>query len=148
MSYVYRRSLLLLVALLALGVLSLPLAAAEGSSLPDELTDDPLLNSRFLLSNSKIERRQVLRWIKKRGDPDMVAALIYMLRYWRPEEREEVARTLQRLTGHRTIGDDWFRWVAWQQTHPEIVPFEGFALFQSLRFGSIDPELRQFIFAR
>ncbi|MEE8079480.1 MAG: hypothetical protein V3T18_10830, partial [Pseudomonadales bacterium] len=60
MSYVYRRSLLLLVALLALGVLSLPLAAAEGSSLPDELTDDPLLNSRFLLSNSKIERRQVL----------------------------------------------------------------------------------------
>ena len=146
MSDVYRRSLLLLVALLALGVLSLPLVAAEGSSLPDELTDDPLLNSRFLLSNSKIERRQVLRWIKKRGDPDMVAALIYMLRYWRPEEREELARTLQRLTGHRTIGDDWFRWVVWQQTHPEIVPFEGFALFQSLLFGSIDPEFRQFIY--
>ena len=126
------KTLLTLVALIGLcGYLPFGLAATDEtlprSSLPDEITDDPLLNSRFLLSSSDRKRKQALSWIAKRGEPDMAAALIYMLRYWNTEERAQLVETLRRVTGHRSIGDDWFQWVLWQQAHPEIVPFEGFS---------------------
>ncbi len=145
------KTLLISVALIGLcGVLPFGLAATEEtprrSSLPDEITDDPLLNSRFLLSSSVRKRRQALSWITKRGEPDMAAALIYMLRYWDTDQRGQLVKTLQRVTDHRSIGDDWFEWVLWQQARPEIVPFEGFSLFQSLLFASIDPAFRQFIY--
>ncbi len=136
---------------LAVGVFTaLELTAAEpaprpSSKLPDKLTDSPLLNSRFVMFGSKQLRRQTLRWAARRGEPDMVASLIYALRYLRPAQREAVVETLEKLTKRR-YGDDWFRWMQWQQQHPEVVPFEGFDVFLSALFNTLDPKFKRFIY--
>lgn len=127
-------------------LLPITVAAASESSLPDGITDDPLLNSRFVLASSDRQRREVLRWIRNRGETDMVAVLIYALRYLDPEDREEIVRTLRTITGNRAIRDDWFEWMLWQEKHPEIKPFQGFALFQSALFGEIDPQFKRFLY--
>ena len=121
-------------------------ATASESTLPVGITDDPLLNSRFVLGSSDRQRREVLRWIRRRGETDMVAVLIYALRYLGPEDRQEIVRTLRKITGNRRIGDNWFEWMLWQERHPEIQPFAGFALFQSALFGEIDPEFKRFLY--
>ena len=117
----------------------------DAEKLPKGLSDSPVLNSRFLLFGSKTLRRQTLRWARRRGDTDMVAALIYTLRYLKPEERREVVTVLRRLSG-KSIGDDWFRWMQWQQQTPAIKPFPHFDLFLSALFKSIDPGFTDFIY--
>jgi len=120
--------------------------ASEPNQLPQGLTDSPLLNSRFILFGSESLRRQTLRWAKRRGNPDMVPALIYALRYHEEEERREVLSVLQRLAKKR-IGDDWAAWMRWQQKNEaNIQPFEGFEIFQSALFSGLDPEFGDFIY--
>lgn len=113
--------------------------------LPKGITDSPLLNSRFLLFGSDIARRKALRWTMQRKNTDMVPALIYVLRYQEPEKRDGILKALKRLTGQR-IGDDWAKWVRWQQINPQIKPFDGFEVFLTGLFGSMDPGFRDFIY--
>lgn len=120
-------------------------SAAQAEKLPDKVTDSPVLNSRFLLFGSNSLRRQTLRWARRRGDTDMVAALIYAMRYLGPEDRREVLPVLQKLSG-KSIGDNWFRWMQWQQEHPELVPFDHFDLFLVGILGSIDSGFKDFIY--
>ena len=89
--------------------------------LPKGLSDSPLLNSRFLLFGSRSLRRQTLKWITERQNTDMIAPLIYTLRYLEPQQRPAVVKTLRKLTGQR-LGDHWFKWVVWQQQQEDLIP--------------------------
>ena len=90
-------------------------------------------------------RRQTLRWTRRRDNTDMVAALIASMRYLGPEDRRDVLKVLRKLT-RKSIGDDWFKWVQWQQENPQIKPFEHFDLFLSSLLGSIDEGFRDLIY--
>lgn len=103
----------------------------------------PALQASLLFTPFPEIRSDVLSGIAKRGKQDMVAALIYALRYL-PNTNNEISNTLSRLTG-AYIGTDWSDWMRWQQAHPKIVPFPGFSEFQSDMFSNIDPAFRTFI---
>ena len=117
-------------------------AAAE---LPKGITDDPLLNSRYLLFGSDRLRIRTWRWAVQRGNTDMVAPIIFSLRYLDPEEREAAAEVLRKLTGQR-FGDNWIRWTQWQQTRPDIVPFEGYSTFLAGILKSLDEKFIDLIY--
>ena len=70
--------------------------------------------------------------------------MIISLRYLPPEGRAEVVPVLQRLTGTRGIGDDWFRWMVWQEQHPGVRPFDSFVHFQRVLYTRIDPRFAIF----
>ncbi len=120
---------------------------ARTPSLPAGVTDDPLLNSRFLLFAPEPLRRRTLRWVQQNHRIDMAAAMIHALRFHAPEEREALARVLRALTGERHDGD-WFKWMLWLEAHPEVQPFAGFDLYLSDLFGNLDPVFKQFVFPR
>ncbi len=121
-------------------------AGQQDITLPETLTDSPLLNARFLLFGNSRQRSQTLRWAAKRGDKDMVPALIYALRYSGERDQAEIADTLRRLTGRR-YGSDWFRWKQYQQANPEIKPFPHFAVFLGGLLRAIDPGFGDFVHA-
>lgn len=89
------------------------------------------------------QRTAALNWIQQRNKQDVVAPLIYALRYIR-HHNNQISNTLTSLTGvnHK---DNWFDWMLWQQAHPEVMPFEGFDAFQSSLFTRIDPNFIQFL---
>lgn len=115
------------------------------TELPKGVSDSPLLNSRFLLFGSGSLRRQTLKWITERQNTDMVAPLIYTLRYLEPQKRPAVVKTLRKLTGKRH-GDHWSKWVVWQQQQENLKPFEGFEVYLSALFGSIDKKFTDYIY--
>lgn len=119
--------------------------AESSSKLPNKVTDNPLLNSRFLLFGSRVRRTQTLRWIKRNNRTDMIAPLIYALRYLPPKLRQEVADTLNNLTG-KDLTDSWFKWMQWQQANPQVRPFPQFDVYLSALFGNLDPGFKDFIY--
>ena len=104
--------------------------SAESELQEDVLkSDDVQAHARSLFSESHGLRRKVLQWMRERNRPDVVSTLIYALRYIGDFE-----------------GDDCFKWMLWQQAHPEIKPFIGFAKFQSDLFSRIDLNFTIFIY--
>ncbi len=85
-----------------------------------------------------------LEWLKQRNKPDVVAPLIYALRYSR-SNLWGVLKALDSITGTNANGN-WFDWMLWQQAHPDIVPYSGFVDFQSGLFSRIDPNFKLFIY--
>ena len=123
------------------------LPQASSSKLPSEISDSALLNSRFLLFGSGNLHRQTLKWSTRNRRLDMVPALIISLRYLPENRRQDVVEALQKLTRKR-FGDDWFRWMQWQQANSEIRPFDGYEVFLSAVFGNIDPGFQDYIYPR
>ncbi len=89
-------------------------------------------------------RKAALKWIDNHNQTDVIAPLIYGLRYL-GEEQKQIATILKSITG-TDQGEDWFKWMLWQQAHPEIKPFDGFSAFQSKMFARIDPKFTIFIY--
>lgn len=118
---------------------------AKSSSLPAGVTDDPLLNSRFLFFAPESLRRKTFRWVQENNRIDMAAALIHAMRFHKPDERDEIASVLRALTGEHHRGD-WFKWMLWIEAHPEVVSFAGFDVYLSSIFGNLDPVFKKFVF--
>ena len=131
--------LLFVVCALSLWHHSVAQSVSTGSS-----QDTVLTHAKALFSASTKYRRQAIEWMRKRNKPDVIAPLIFALRFAR-EERDEIAATLHYITGEDR-GDDWFDWMLWQQAHPEAMPFKGFDRFQSDLFARIDPNFRVFLY--
>ncbi len=124
---------------------TLVLKPAKTTSLPAGVTDDPLLNSRFLFFGTQSLRRKTLRWVQKHKRTDMATALIHAMRFHEPDERDAIASVLRVLTGEHHRGD-WFKWMLWIEAHPEVESFAGFDVFLSSVFGNLDPVFKQFVF--
>ena len=124
-----------------------PQAVTAAAALPEGVTDNPLLNARFLLFAPDSQRRKTLRWVQDNRRLDMAAAMIHAMRFHAPEQRDEIAAVLRVLTGERHDGD-WFKWMLWLEAHPEVHPFAGFDLYLSELFSNIDPVFKQFVFPR
>ncbi|MEM7000704.1 MAG: DUF3179 domain-containing protein [Pseudomonadota bacterium] len=125
-------------------------AASEGSpprksSLPQDVTDDPLLNSRLIMFGDKRLRRKTLKWASFNKRTDMIAPLITTLRYLGPQQRPEVVEALQKITRKR-IGDDWFKWMQWQQANPQLQPFDGYDVYLTALLSSLDRRFQKFIY--
>ena len=99
----------------------------------------------LLLSGNDRAVERALNWLDERGRTDVVAPLIYILRYAR-HHRGEITGLLNSLT-QLDMDDDWFAWMLWQQAHPEVQPFDGFDAFQARLFTRIDPAFSAFVYA-
>lgn len=97
-----------------------------------------------LFSPDPQARLEALARMRERNDRDVVAPLIYALRYLRAEA-PRVAVTLEELTGEQH-GTNWFQWMLWQQAHQEVEPFAGFDAFQSSLFARIDLNFIRFLY--
>lgn len=88
-------------------------------------------------------------WFRARAKPDVVAGLIDVMRL-NFNHHDEVDLTLQAVTGTTAPGEpdrEWFNWMRWQEAHPEIVPYPGYATFKAGLFGEVDPAFADFLVA-
>ena len=87
-------------------------------------------------------RKVALLALEKRGDPDVVPALIQALRF--VPDNSTINAILTSLTGDRP-GLLWHDWMLWQESHPEIKPFAGFDAFKADVMSLIDENFRLFL---
>lgn len=113
---------------------------AKADSLPIVGMDDAA--KRTLSANAR-ERREATHWLLQNGDRGSVAVLIQLLR-WLPDEESAIIARLEALTGAHP-GSRWFDWMVWQQGHPEIAPYPGYAGFLADQLANIDPQFRRFV---
>ena len=97
------------------------------------------------LSGNARERREAVEWLLENGDRGSVAVLIQLLR-WLPDDEDAIVARLKHLTG-ADPGSRWFDWMVWQQAHPEVTPYLGYAGFLSDLLASVDPRFRRFLHA-
>ncbi len=99
---------------------------------------------REILTTGTLERNAVMARLVDRGNTDVVPALIQSLRFMR-QDPWTIASALQALTGE-DFGTNWNDWVLWQEEHPEIKPFDGFAEYKAWVYSQIDPNFRLFLY--
>jgi len=128
-----------IVLLAALSILS-PVFAATAVSVPDDEIAD---HAHQALSRNRHERHDAIDWLVKRGDSRAVAPLIHLMR-WVPEQSDVIDHGLAAITG-RQAGGNWFDWMVWQQQHPEIKPYAGFAAFAADLLALSDERFRRFV---
>ena len=124
----------LIVAAVAIVLSNTPTLAAEDLSVG-------ALAAR-VLSDDPTERAEALAILTARGQPDVVPALIQVLRF--VPDGAAIDAAIAELTGE-TPGKSWGEWMLWQQAHPEIQPFEGFDGFKADIMAAIDPNFRDFL---
>lgn len=107
-------------------------------------SNDPGSHARLLFVESDEIRKKSLDWMRERNKPDVIAALIKAMRFM-GDRNGEINSLLNHLTGEAKSGG-WFKWMEWQQAHPEIKPFVGYSKFQSELFESIDPNFNVFVY--
>jgi hypothetical protein len=99
--------------------------------------------ARLALSADARERREGTEWLLQNGDRGSVAVLIQLLR-WQPDGDAAIVRRLETLTGSHP-GSRWFDWMLWQQAHPEVSPYPGYAGFIGDLLSAIDPRFHRFL---
>jgi hypothetical protein len=129
-----RALLFLLVVLSGLATAAPPARAAEDPQVV-------VVQALALFDPSPGKREAALDFFAARGDPDAAALLILAMRFLREPRIPEV---LQAITGEN-LGTDWFAWMLWQEAHPEIAPFKGFALVHAWAHSQIDPNFQLFL---
>lgn len=132
-------------ALRALAVVGAVLAATAGASAraqPASEENIPALAIE-LFGFSDAQRLRAIERMAARGKTDVVAALIEAMPF-HPDAADQMAAALRRLTG-ADIGTAWFDWMLWQEAHPEIKPFAGYAAFKGQYLSLIDPEFARFV---
>ncbi|MCZ6455200.1 MAG: DUF3179 domain-containing (seleno)protein, partial [Alphaproteobacteria bacterium] len=98
---------------------------------------------REILTTGTLERNQVMARLVERGNTDVVPALIQSLRFM-GQDPWTISNALKVLTGEDFTS--WHEWVLWQEGHPEIKPFDGFAEYKAWVFSQIDPNFRLFLY--
>jgi len=107
-------------------------------------TNDVGSHVRLLFVESIKVRRQAVALLRERDNPDVIAALINAMRFI-GDPSGDIADLLHHFTEESYV-DDWFKWMSWLQTHPEIKPFDGYTTFKSELFKSLDPNFEVFIY--
>lgn len=91
--------------------------------------EDPVLAAlRSTLYGGNAEFEDGMAYLRQRGNPDMVPALLTAMRYARRRDGQ-IVEVMEALTGAR-LGTDWFEWMLWQEKnarivpHPSLIPFK------------------------
>jgi hypothetical protein len=120
------------------------LAAPEGRAQSGAGGDAQVLeHANNIVAGAKDQRRASIAWLVERGNKDAIPALIQALRFNHPDG-PMIRAGLAKLAGEQA-GATWYAWMLWQQAHPEIVPFAGFAAFKAALYSQIDPDFRRFL---
>ena len=137
--------MVLIAAVIALSAGSAPVVAQQPMPPAPSQIDNAELNKlvRDILRVGTLERNGVMARLVERGDTDVVPALIQSLRFLQ-QDPWTVTSALQSLTGE-SLGKDWNAWMLWQEAHPEIEPFEGFAGYKEWVLTHIDPNFSLFL---
>lgn len=142
------RALLLLLLLGAITALNQSYANTGGERPADHPGSDSAAVTKHLntlLSYSPEAWHSSLSWLKQRNKTDVVAPLIYTLRYSR-NNQQAIIDTLKVITGADDVAGGWFNWMLWQQAHPAIKPYDGFVEFQAKLFRRLSPDFRFFVY--
>ena len=106
--------------------------------------EDPVLAAvRSTLFGSRGEFQSGMTFLKQRGDPDVVPALITAMRYGR-QRQFDIVDVMQSLTGEAT-GPDWFEWMLWQERNPQIVPHPSLIPFKREVLLGVDSNFDLFL---
>ena len=124
---------------------TLLLIAANPSFARSEAEQETLKHAHWVALGDPAQKRRALKLIQRRGDQSMVAPLVHALRFAGGNVRPDVVKVLEKLT-RKSYGDDWFRWMEWIQDHPEVETIEGFEVYLSNLFSSLDPDFRAYIY--
>jgi hypothetical protein len=116
-----------------------PLASAEAQA------DDRAVAKAFgdIIYGEPKENIAGIETLRARGGLDLVAGLIFSLRFTRQDEKP-IVELLRELTGEADR-EDWFDWMLWQETHPEVVPHASYVDLKRDLFLSIDPNFDVFL---
>ncbi len=79
----------------------------------------------------------------RRGGTDLVAGLIFSLRFTQQDE-QPLLELLTKITAEQDP-DDWFSWMLWQEAHPEIVPHPSYIDVKRKEFLRIDRNFDDFL---
>ncbi|WP_171096855.1 DUF3179 domain-containing protein [Ruegeria sp. HKCCD7255] len=106
--------------------------------------EDPVLDAvRSTLFGITSEFQYGMDFLRERGDPDVVAALLTGLRY-SGRRRDEIAAVMAELSG-QDLGTDWFEWMLWQERNPQIVPHPSLIPFKREVLLGIDENFDVFL---
>ena len=129
----------------ALGVflLVLPISTLAQDKAPAEMPPEAVQRLAWQVFSSDLRRRRAaLQALEKRGDADVVPALIQALRF--STDNKAINATLYALV-QEPPGTTWHDWMLWQEAHPEIEPFAGFDVFKANVMALIDENFRLFL---
>ncbi|MEO9574722.1 MAG: DUF3179 domain-containing protein [Lentilitoribacter sp.] len=121
--------------------LAMSTAALPRAALAQDLT--PEAAQRAALYGTSSEFNDAMSYIGARGDLDMVAGLLLSLRFSRARGLV-IGETLEALTGE-DHGNDWFEWMLWQESNPQIVPHASYPAFAREMYLRIDPNFDEFL---
>ena len=99
---------------------------------------------RAVFTGAQPAQNASLRELAALNDAGAVAPLVQALFWLRPEDGS-IDAVLQRLTGASRRG--WFDWAVWQQEHPGIKPYPGYAALLADLLAQVDPRFRRFVSA-
>lgn len=106
--------------------------------------EDPVLAAvRSTLFGTTSEFEEGLAFLVRRGNPDVVPALLTSMRFSR-RRSDEIAEAMQVLSGQKH-GTDWFEWMLWQEKNPGIVPHPSLIAFKREVLLGIDDNFDLFL---
>ena len=106
---------------------------------------EPDLDRAFgnLLYGLEGDYLQAIETLRNRGGLDLVAGLIFAMRFTRQDDRP-IVELLQEITG-QTGRATWFDWMLWQEANPQIVPDPSYARMKRTKLLEIDPNFDIFL---
>lgn len=120
--------------IVAFGLVAIGPAPAETRQ---ELVDQGLK----LFSRAPQDRAAAVSFFADRGEVDAAALFILAMRFL--PEGGAMDAALREMTGEEISG--WADWMLWQEGHPEIEPFDGFAELHAFAHSLIDPQFQLFL---
>ncbi|MEM1163367.1 MAG: DUF3179 domain-containing protein, partial [Pseudomonadota bacterium] len=112
------------------------------SALPAR-ADDVLQAFRDLLYGDDPAYHGAIARLSSRGRSDLMAGLIFALRFALKDEPPLIA-LMRQITGE-TGRERWFDWMLWQEAHPEVIPHSSYVDLKREFYLRIDPAFDVFL---
>ncbi len=96
-----------------------------------------------LIFGDRSQYLAALNVIEAYGRADIAPGLILALRFSQGSHRP-IVKVLEAVTGE-AAWVNWFKWMLWQEDHPEIVPHASFTALKRDLFLRIDPNFADFL---
>lgn len=120
------------------------LIATAVTPAPLRAQDDPVLAAiRSPLYGTSSEFAKGMVFLRERGNPDVVPALLTSMRFSRGRQGR-IAEVMDELAGQK-FGTDWFEWMLWQERNPQIVPHPSLIPFKREVLLGIDENFDVFL---